>query len=257
MSSRLFIVPDIHGRDFWKKILPTFSDHDRVVFLGDYLDPYFYEGIDFPRALENFKRIIEFKKSKPENVHLLVGNHDIHYIESDYGCSRYNATYSQEAEKLFRDNKDLFDLYLRYLDVGADKTLLFTHAGIADSWLTVSSPKMFKKGEIRPLDAVCTYLESMKDPDLYVESRLNDIGQMRGNYHNPGAGGPFWCDIRELMKSLPEWDQRVVQIIGHTQMQETGYTLPLRDSDGALAAIGCDSRTVFEWKDQQLEEYVV
>lgn len=256
MSSRLFVVPDIHGRDFWKKILPTFSDLDQVVFLGDYLDPYFYEGIDFPKALENFKRIIEFKKSKPEHVHLLVGNHDIHYIESDYGCSRYNATYSQEAEKLFRENKDLFDLYLRYLDTEKDKTLLFTHAGIADSWLE-SYSEMFKVGEVRSLDAVCTYLESMKDPSMYVESRLNDIGRMRGNYYTSGAGGPFWCDIRELMMSLPEWDQRVTQIVGHTQMEKTGYTLPLRNKDGSVAAIGCDSRAVFEWKDDHLVEYVV
>lgn len=252
----MFIIPDIHGRDFWKKILPTFSDLDQVVFLGDYLDPYFYEGISFPEALENFKRIIEFKKNNPEHIHLLVGNHDIHYIESDYGCSRYNATFSQEAEKLFRENKDLFDLYLRYLDIEADKTLLFTHAGIADSWLSRDS-KMFKEGEIRPLDTVCVYLESMKNPDMYVESRLNDIGRMRGNYHTSGAGGPFWCDIRELMNSLPEWDQRVVQIVGHTQMEKTGYILPLRDKNGAVAAIGCDSRAVFEWKDQHLVEYVV
>lgn len=254
--NRLFVIPDIHGRDFWKKILPTFSDLDQVVFLGDYLDPYFYEGIDFPEALENFKRIIEFKKSNPEHVHLLVGNHDIHYIESDYGCSRYNATHSQEAEKLFRENKDLFDLYLRYLDTERNKTLLFTHAGVADSWLSRDS-KMFKEGEVRSLDAVCTYLESMRNPDTYVESRLNDIGRMRGNYYTTAAGGPFWCDIRELAGSLPEWDQRVVQIVGHTQMEKTSYTLPLRDKDGAVAAIGCDSRAVFEWKDDQMLEYVV
>ena len=33
-----------------------------VVFLGDYLDPYFPEGIDFQKALENFKKIIAFNK---------------------------------------------------------------------------------------------------------------------------------------------------------------------------------------------------
>lgn len=38
----LIVVPDVHGRDFWK----TAKDYDcDVVFLGDYLDPYPLDGI--------------------------------------------------------------------------------------------------------------------------------------------------------------------------------------------------------------------
>ncbi|MBQ7489604.1 MAG: hypothetical protein IJT51_03695 [Bacteroidales bacterium] len=59
-SPTLIIVPDIHGRTFWKKIFDYDSD---VVFLGDYLDPYRSEGIYPWDALENFTQIIAYAKA--------------------------------------------------------------------------------------------------------------------------------------------------------------------------------------------------
>ena len=38
---RILVVPDVHGRLFWREPVMQYLDVvDRVVFLGDYLDPY-------------------------------------------------------------------------------------------------------------------------------------------------------------------------------------------------------------------------
>lgn len=45
MAKRILVVPDVHGRTFWKKPVNKYIDQvDRIVFLGDYLDPYRDEG---------------------------------------------------------------------------------------------------------------------------------------------------------------------------------------------------------------------
>ena len=52
MDNDILIIPDVHGREFWKEA----KDYPgKIVFLGDYLDPYtYYEGITTEQALENF-----------------------------------------------------------------------------------------------------------------------------------------------------------------------------------------------------------
>lgn len=65
------IIPDIHGRVFWKKAVDSASKDDTIVFLGDYLDMYWVDSIvhDITNesTLENFREILEFKKSNPES----------------------------------------------------------------------------------------------------------------------------------------------------------------------------------------------
>ena len=39
------IIPDIHGRDFWRWVVAHRKEEETVVFLGDYLDPYEDEWI--------------------------------------------------------------------------------------------------------------------------------------------------------------------------------------------------------------------
>lgn len=72
----MLIIPDCHGRNFWKKAVEENIDKvDKVIFLGDYLDPYPWEGITRKEAISNFQEVIEFKRGSPEKVTLLLGNH--------------------------------------------------------------------------------------------------------------------------------------------------------------------------------------
>ena len=43
--NKILIIPDIHGRTFWKKAYELVDIVDKVVFLGDYLDSYSHENI--------------------------------------------------------------------------------------------------------------------------------------------------------------------------------------------------------------------
>ena len=46
IEKKIIIVPDVHGRDAWKKVIPYANKEDyKIIFLGDYHDPYPHEGI--------------------------------------------------------------------------------------------------------------------------------------------------------------------------------------------------------------------
>jgi len=67
------IVPDVHGRPFWKDA----KDYDcDIIFLGDYLDPYGFEGINNIQALDNFKEILEKLSFLYRSQNLLKTNFD-------------------------------------------------------------------------------------------------------------------------------------------------------------------------------------
>ena len=41
MPKKILVVPDVHGETFWRKPVQKYIDQvDRLIFLGDYLDPY-------------------------------------------------------------------------------------------------------------------------------------------------------------------------------------------------------------------------
>ena len=65
----ILIIPDIHGRNFWKNAVEKhFEDTSKTIFLGDYLDPYPWEGITRKEAIANFQEIIDFKKENKDKV---------------------------------------------------------------------------------------------------------------------------------------------------------------------------------------------
>ena len=55
--NNIIVNPDIHGRHFWEESTKCVNDFDRIIFLGDYFDPYDFENISVADAIENFKKI--------------------------------------------------------------------------------------------------------------------------------------------------------------------------------------------------------
>lgn len=140
---KIIIIPDIHGRTFWKKAVYKYKNNKNVhiIFLGDYLDGY--EKIDHispEDAIANFEEILEVTRTS-NNITLLIGNHDLHYwpeFLSSYGCRRYNI-YKHDISKMFLDNIDLFSIaFETYIN---DKQYLFTHAGLVKNWFDYISSK--------------------------------------------------------------------------------------------------------------------
>lgn len=187
---KILIVPDVHGRTFWRKALE--SDCDKVVFLGDYLDPYSYEGITSVGAISEFKDIIQFKKDNPDKVVLLLGNHDCAYFYNFGSASRYDYFNADEIKSIFKENEDCFKLWYQI-----DK-YLFTHAGITNDWLSTHFNVDISNFLTLPISEII--------PKLWVCSR------MRGGYDNTGS--MIWSDVRE-----GDRESTYYQIFGHTQLE--------------------------------------
>ena len=67
----MLIIPDTHGRTFWKECVETKRENEIVVFLGDYLEPYSnsIENISHKEAYQNLIEIIDYKKSHKEMLY--------------------------------------------------------------------------------------------------------------------------------------------------------------------------------------------
>ena len=105
---KILVLPDVHGRSFWRKPcqdITTKRRYDKIIFLGDYLDPYTFEDISVEEAIDQFKDILLFAKDNPKVV-MLLGNHDMPYFSQDYrGFStwhcRHSTTHHKEISAIF------------------------------------------------------------------------------------------------------------------------------------------------------------
>ena len=216
VTSRVLVLPDIHGRSFWKKPCENVDEYDRIIFLGDYLDPYDFDGIDVPKAIENFKEIIDYRKKIGDKVILLLGNHDCPYAFKDYYefsryHSRHSAMYHNEIAKLFEENKKLFQIC--HIEGG----VVFTHAGIESGWL-----ENVVKYNGENIFEMCDVLNNLTKTKEGLE-KLYCVTSQRGGRSRYGSC--VWSDVDDMM-----WDaegvkspdtivkpiQRAKQVFGHT-----------------------------------------
>ncbi len=204
MNKKILIIPDVHGRTFWMSALKT-GDYEKIVFLGDYTDPYEMEGITNRDALKNFKSIIAFKQQNPERVVLLLGNHDLHYYSEYYyelACAvRYDPISAVALHRLFKKYHSYFQLAWE-TDWGS-KHYLFSHAGITQSWLK-RNMEQIRKPDVRHLNSLLHSNDGLKS--------LAQVGEMRwGNYP---SGSMVWADVEEMRVSSPI--PGIYQIVGHS-----------------------------------------
>jgi hypothetical protein len=191
------IIGDVHGSTYWKEIVKK-QPNCRYVFLGDYLDPY--EEVDDKTLLENLQDIIRFKKAHPNEVVLLLGNHDLHYfVEESMLCTRFNYALAPDISEIFRTNYHLFQFAYQ-----VDKCL-FTHAGVIHKWFVEDF-----KGDLTKNIA-----DQLNNPAPERLEALFQCGFFRGGKVND-VGGIFWADIRELREPL----QGYTQIVGHNRVKD-------------------------------------
>ena len=207
----ILILPDIHGRNFFKKPCENIDEYDKVVFLGDYFDPYEFEHISFRQAIDNFKIILELKKNNMDKVTLLIGNHDCPYLFDDYyklssyHC-RHSDTYHDEIHKLLNDNIELLQLACVFDDI------LFTHAGVTDGWLY--DVLMYENKDIK-VQELCDYLNGLKNTKEGIK-QLYYVSGYRGGYN--WFGSCIWADVREH-SFAPNYESNlkdIKQVFGHT-----------------------------------------
>lgn len=208
---KILIVPDVHGRDFWRE--PVMENLDKeIIFLGDYVDPYPIEGVSKEYAFETLKEILELRKEH-DNITLLIGNHDAGYINDNICSCRRDRLRYQEIGELFKENENLFD-------VAKEKTInkkrfLFSHAGIHfNSWIkycTFVFPKGFRVSA-KSLNEL--FHSDDKATRHSFEIALSDISYYRGGYE--AYGSMIWADIREFVDSKDLQATKKIQVVGHT-----------------------------------------
>lgn len=239
MLNNIIIIPDVHGRTFWKE--PVYNninkDDTHIVFLGDYLDAYKnFEGISDEDAIANFEEIIEVTKSS-NNITLLLGNHDLHYFPqliNNWGCRRYEK-YKNDISNMFMSNLDLFKIAYD-IDINSKK-YIFTHAGVNEGWFKLLNGenriRMYLK-DLLWVDAM-RFPEDVKEKFTSLTLNANSLNSLlsfdegikslwmiskeRGGCDNYASC--VWCDIHEhfdaeFWNKTSNWYQQVYQIFSHT-----------------------------------------
>ena len=207
---KILVLPDVHGRQFWQVAVEHLNSCDRVVFLGDYLDPYEFEEILVRKAIENFRQIIDFAKQHPSKVVMLLGNHDMPYFSDDYrALSTYHCRWSREwhhvIKGVFDENQSLFKIAHQEDDV------LFTHAGCSSRWLKSINVEPASLGElVDDLNGLLSTNQGLKQ--LYM------VSSRRGGCDE--AGSCMWADVVEMVGDYDGLHfadcPTVKQVFGHT-----------------------------------------
>jgi len=202
---KLVFIGDIHGRDTWKKIVNLEPNTDKFIFIGDYFDSF---DISPVIQLFNIKEIIQFKKDNPNNVILLIGNHDHHYIVNEK-YSGYNTAIQWDANLILKENKDLFQIAYQY------NNIICSHAGLSPVWLNNNIPDWTKTNVIELLNELYTY-----KPNVFNFSTKTPYPNP---YGDDATQGPLWIRPKSLMKANKGDDgfkKNYIQVVGHTQQDD-------------------------------------
>lgn len=259
------VIPDIHGRTFWKTVFEKYTKEDysdiTIVFLGDYVDPYSFEGIDKESAIDNFKEIIDIAKTD-NRVHLLFGNHDMHYwYDAHYKCRVDNENYDI-IKKIFLDNFDMFNV--AYEEIIDNEKFLYTHAGVSSFWLrhlqfvgklSVQNNKQYR------MDQFGKKVKKLSDEQLPFAQMLetmtpdaDKLNKLKGNFQGEAnlwmasysRGGDYsdgsciWADLSEWFYNGAEIPG-IWQVFGHSRWSKKDPDNLYIDYDRKFACVDTGS----------------
>jgi hypothetical protein len=221
------VIGDIHGREKYADIISdAMAKSDKVVLLGDYIDPYSikektpdklskysflynteYIYPEYDDVIAVLNDIIDIKKKNPHKIKLLIGNHDAHYLFDGVGLSsRYDSKNSLKIKTIYRNNLNLFQ-YCYQVD-----NKLFTHAGISNGWFNVHKSILNDFGLNENKSNFMEVFDSISKSKYNII--LNAIGYDRGG--RDLYGGITWADFDETCKdNLEGFDQYV----GHSKVK--------------------------------------
>jgi hypothetical protein len=196
------IIGDLHGKDCWNEI--QFSNYDKVIFVGDYVDHW---TLPDEVIYKNLKNIIKLKKKLSDKIELLLGNHDVQYLYYPrYLCSGFRPGMQRSLTFLFNDERGLFKTaYQR-------GNFLVSHAGVTNTW--------YNDFLALPL------VQQIADEDDTVSDLVNKVEQTAKRWilHQAGSsrggdgpGGITWADKQELATDMLTGYH---QVVGHTAVHK-------------------------------------
>lgn len=225
MAIKILVIPDVHGRIFWKEPVKKYMNAvDRVVFLGDYLDPYEDEDGLADDIYQNLMEIINLKLDNRGKVVLLKGNHDQHYYSKMYrdlaAGSRMDEQNWDKYHEVFGDYRSLFQF--AHMEIVNGITYVFTHAGLTLYWLHKVNTNMWQlpDNEVSVADENIIGRINQLDYKPMGQEMLSVVGRNR-SWFGEKTGSVLWADIEEhSISDAPNAYglNKVFQVFGHTRL---------------------------------------
>lgn len=214
------VIGDIHGRREWKDIVAeNGTDGVRYVFLGDYLDSH--DDISIEQQCENFFEIAEFKRSNPDNVVLLIGNHDLHYYNAGWNCSQFSTLTYSKVHELMKEMVDGHEIELAVIDIEAK--IIIIHAGLSRVWLK-------DHYGVETVDE--NTLQSFRIADFIFQAKSFFVDP----YGYDDYQSPAWIRPQSLVSCAVDG---FTQIVGHTGTNSGKITEYMDEASGNLFVF-CD-----------------
>jgi predicted phosphodiesterase len=199
-------IGDIHGRTIWEEFIKN-DEIDLWVFVGDYFDTFDVKNTG-NKQIDNFNKILNFKKNTTKDVIILTGNHDYHYIKSvDARYSGYQHMYQNDIREVVE--KSINDNLMQLCYLNGD--YFFSHAGLTKTWcqdtLRIKKPKIDEN--------LVTQLNEL------LKYKPRKFAFKAGMHYNPYGDeitqGPLWVRPNSLLKDKID---DMNYIIGHTNTQQ-------------------------------------
>lgn len=212
-NNDIIVIPDIHGRRFWRRAVELYTDAD-TIFLGDYHDPYAAEGITNDESLANLRELFGYVKSH-DNVHLLMGNHDLNYF-ADFGKKvRYDEENARTVKSLLTEM--LPRMTIATTRIVSGKTVFFSHSLVLVDWVKDAGVS----------DDVPTLVKTLNDSIKNLDTGPSEAVKLLRyvpSYRGGKApfGSPTWADVRELDND----GKQIIDTIDYSIFAHTRVNLP-------------------------------
>ena len=216
--NKVLIIPDLHGRDFWIESCKHIDEFDKVIFLGDYHDPYPFQVSQETSRHRLRDELLPFVLEHKDKCICLFGNHDGNYLVGDM-ADRKDYRHSQEIKGYLEQ----MNLQLIY----KVDNVLFSHSGVLPQWL--------ENNELT--------LEDLNNL-TFNSPALMDVSSYRGGF---SVGSCIWGDVREYMLSTPI--KGLYQVFGHTQLEREVIK-------NDFACLDCRKAFIMNTNTLEIQEYV-
>ena len=204
------VIGDIHGRI--EVMVAALAKHDRVVFVGDYVDSFNRTKLDQILCLT-----LALKEHNGDSVICLRGNHEESYIDPDARCSGWNNIMNTHVMPLQEEVRAL----PTHTWVG---DILITHAGISQYFIDeVLVDKYLYSSNLETAELLSKYLNC---------SFHQEVGYARGG--TKSCGGLMWCDWFEEFAPVAG----LRQIVGHSGYRPKDYSNPDAEYDKGVLQEG-------------------
>ncbi len=196
---KIIAIGDVHGRSFWKLIAAA-QAFDKLVILGDYFDSFDISASD---QMNNFSKLIAYKRANPDKVVLLMGNHDLHYLPVAMDAfemySGFQQRFAFQISQLLEDNKNLLQMCYKW------ENYLFTHAGVTHTWLNDAG-----YGD----EEIDVFIN-----ELFQYQPLSFFFNGSNPYGDDITQSPVWVRPASLTRNAYKYET-IKQVVGHTTVQK-------------------------------------